>query len=374
MGGRGRRRLARGLVLLGMPTALLGALVGCRGGDPATRVEPPLRLSEYRLFVGDPAAQRPAEDVLLYELNSPLFSDHADKHRFVRLPPGGEIGYRTDDTLEMPVGTVIAKTFSYRRQDGGRHLLETRILRRLESGWEALPYVWDEAQREARLEIIGGVRPARVPLPGGEWIEHAYRIPNRNQCKGCHRRRGDELLPIGPTAAQLNREVEFADGAENVLDRWRRLGVLAGAPPAAEAPRAAVWNDPASGTLDERARIWLDVNCAHCHNPEGPARTSSLDLRAGHRDRPALGVMKTPVAAGRGSGDRLYSIVPGAPDESILVYRLESLDPGAMMPELGRSLVDHEAVRLIRDWIVAMAASDVPGSEVPAAASRSAGP
>jgi len=46
--------------------------------------------------------------------------------------------------------------------------------------------------------------------------------------------------------------------------------------------------------------------------------------------------------------------VPGDPDASILVYRMETGDPAAAMPELGRALVHEEGVALIREWIAAM--------------------
>ncbi len=127
-----------------------------------------------------------------------------------------------------------------------------------------------------------------------------------------------------------------------------------GAPTPAEAPRLAVWDDPASGTLDARARAWLEINCAHCHNPDGPARNSVLDLLASQRNPTSFGIMKTPVAAGLGSGGRSYDIVPGQPDQSIMAYRIASTHPGVMMPELGKRLVHEEGVALIREWIAAM--------------------
>lgn len=87
-----------------------------------------------------------------------------------------------------------------------------------------------------------------------------------------------------------------------------------------------------------RARAYLDINCGHCHNRRGPADTSGLALDASETSRVALGLCKSPIAAGRGTGDRRFAIVPGQPDESITVYRMGSTDPGSMMPELGRSL------------------------------------
>ncbi len=115
-----------------------------------------------------------------------------------------------------------------------------------------------------------------------------------------------------------------------------------------------VFDDPRTGTVDQRARAWLDVNCAHCHSPEGPARTSGLDLRLAQDDPGKLGVWKSPVAAGHGSGGREYDIVPGKPDESILVFRLESTEPSITMPNVAKRLVPEEAATLIRQWIQQM--------------------
>ena len=282
-------------------------------------------------------------------------------------PRGTSAVYSSDDVFAFPVGTVIAKTFGFRESSGKLRLLETRILEHLEDGWVGRPYVWNEEQTDARLELAGGSFDVGSLLPAGARDaggSHTYLVPNANQCKSCHRTRGRTMLPIGPRAAQLNWELAYAQVAaadseagdrENQLARWTRLGVLDGLGDSATAPpRYPHWDDPQSGSVEERARAWLEINCAHCHNPEGAARTSSLDLRVANQDPTTLGVFKSPVAAGRGSGDRLYSLVPGEPDSSILLYRMESLDPGVMMPELGRSLIDHGALDLIRSWIEGM--------------------
>jgi hypothetical protein len=106
--------------------------------------------------------------------------------------------------------------------------------------------------------------------------------------------------------------------------------------------------------LDARARIWLDINCAHCHRPEGPASTSGLNLSIHENNPSAWGVQKSPVAAGRGSGGHQFDIVPGHPENSILVYRMESTDPGEMMPEVGRKVVSQEGLALVKEWIKQM--------------------
>ena len=86
----------------------------------------------------------------------------------------------------------------------------------------------------------------------------------------------------------------------------------------------------------------------------GTARTSGLDLSVAQRKPAKYGVMKSPVAAGRGSGGREYDIVPGKPDESILLFRLESEQPSIRMPSLGRNMAHPESIELIREWIASM--------------------
>ncbi|WP_229364501.1 c-type cytochrome domain-containing protein [Fibrella aestuarina] len=106
--------------------------------------------------------------------------------------------------------------------------------------------------------------------------------------------------------------------------------------------------------MAERARIYLDINCAHCHRPDGPANTSGLNLTIHEQNPTAWGLRKTPVAAGRGSGGHQYDIVAGKPNESILLYRMASTDPGVMMPEVARKVTHQEGVALIREWIEKM--------------------
>jgi uncharacterized repeat protein (TIGR03806 family) len=175
-----------------------------------------------------------------------------------------------------------------------------------------------------------------------------------NQCKGCHEQAG-VLGPLGPKARNLNREYDYGAGSVNQLSHWNAVGILRGAPAdPADAPRLAEWTDPATGSLDDRVRAYLDNNCMHCHNPHGPADTTGLFLTYDQDDPLKYGVMKPPVAAGRGAGIGHFDIVPGKPDESILYIRLASTDPGVMMPELPRRLVDDEALAMIREWILEM--------------------
>ncbi|MEQ1617826.1 MAG: SO2930 family diheme c-type cytochrome, partial [Terricaulis sp.] len=325
---------------------------------------PPELLSAYRFF-RDISAREPNTGVTPYDLNTPLWSDGALKFRYVFLPPGTQARYNSETVFEFPVGTVLIKTFAFaadmRAPTENLRFLETRLLIRREEGWIALPYVWDEAQTEARLSPAGADIPVSFSDEQGQQVALDWAVPNRNQCKGCHDRAG-EITPIGPSARNLNRSVHVLPTIEgdqqpvtfttSTLRQWSDAGILDRVPE--DMPRVPSAYDPTSGSVATRARAYLDVNCAHCHNPDGPAHTSGLDLRWSQSDPALWGVMKRPVAAGRASGGYDFAIEPGHPERSILLHRMSSDDPGVMMPELGRQLVDEGGVALIRDWIAEM--------------------
>jgi uncharacterized repeat protein (TIGR03806 family) len=301
-------------------------------------------LSDYGFFKGTLKDQIPADGVVPYALNSPLFSDYASKLRFVKLPAGQSVAYNPDSVLQFPVGTAIVKTFYYpvdeRNPKKGRRLMETRVLLHEAKGWVALPYIWNKEQTDATLEVAGGSDMVAWTDASGKKQSFEYQVPNMNQCKGCHERSG-EMTPIGPSVRQLN------DGQQ--LQHWETAGILKGLPKD-HIPGLVNYSNTAA-SLDDRVKAYLDINCAHCHNPTGPARSSGLYLTWDSKDRTAYGFLKSPVAAGRGSGNLSYDIVPGKPEQSILHYRMASRDPGVMMPELGRQLTHHEGVELVRSWI-----------------------
>jgi uncharacterized repeat protein (TIGR03806 family) len=298
--------------------------------------------------------------VVLYDLNTPLFSDYAEKRRYIRLPQGEQIEYREHGVLKFPVGTVIAKTFSYPHDmtdasQGERHL-ETRIELLRDEGWYGVTYLWNDEQTEASLALGGSEVDVTWVHDDGQPRSLRYQIPNANQCLNCHSQ-DKAFVPIGPTAQNLNRPFPTGDHAENQLAYLAHVGMLDGLPESQEIATLPRFDDPQSGSVERRARAWLDVNCAHCHNPAGTARTSGLDLRWEQDDLAKLGVWKNPVAAGHGSGGRKYDVIPGKPDESILLYRLESEDPSIMMPNVGRRLVQDQAVAIVREWIERMPAT-----------------
>jgi uncharacterized repeat protein (TIGR03806 family) len=317
--------------------------------------KPAPALSDYALFT-DEAAQHPNAGVTPYSLNTPLFSDYAEKRRFLFLPPGTQARYRPTGPLDLPVGATLIKTFAYpadlRRTGEKVRMLETRLLIRRRSGWVALAYVWNPEQTEARLKRAGTRLDVAFTDAHGQVRQVDYRVPNQNQCKECHSLAG-RLAPIGVKARNLNGAFAYPEGPENQLARWTRTGMLAGAPGPGAAPRTAVWDDP-SEPLEARARAYLDGNCGHCHNARGMASNTGLYLDLEEQRAGRLGVGKRPAAAGKGAGDLELDLVPGQPDASIIAYRMASTDPGVMMPELGRSLAHEEGLALVRAYIAQM--------------------
>jgi uncharacterized repeat protein (TIGR03806 family) len=298
------------------------------------------RLSDYGFFA-DLAKQTPASRVAGYDLETPLFSDYAEKRRFIYVPPGAKARYDGEAAFDFPMGSALIKTFGY-QQAGSFKPLETRLLLRRASGWVAVPYVWNAEGTDAVLKRAGTRIPVTFTDPSGAAQHISYAVPNQNQCKDCHSL-GGAIAPIGTKARYLNHRDQ--------LQMLAKAGLLDRAP--ADAPRIARWDDSAA-PLDARARAYLEINCAHCHNPAGAASNSGLFLGWRETNPVTLGIGKRPVAAGRGSGGHDFAIAPGDPDASILIHRMESTDPGIAMPELGRATVHKEGVALLRDWIAAM--------------------
>lgn len=333
---------------------------------PVPESAPKAKLSDYGFFSGNIADQVPASRVFPYSLQTPLFTDYAEKLRFMYLPEGQKAVYDEKEVFDFPIGSALIKTFYYpfdfRKPDKGRRLVETRVLIHDEKGWQAYPYVWNEEQTEAFLEVAGESTDVKYIDLNGKKKKHAYAVPNVNQCKGCHNR-NEVMSPIGPSARQLNSDLEISDylvsaatpsyHAGNQLENLQSRELIKGLPELSKVPQIANWQNK-SESLNDRARAWLDINCAHCHRPEGPANSSGLFLSIYNDDPVSLGIMKAPVATGRASADFSYDIIPGKADESILIHRMASTDPGVMMPELGRKTVHIESLQLIKDWINSM--------------------
>ncbi len=366
--------------LLGI--TLLAGLAACSDSTPNFVADArPARLSEWGLFElsADRLAPLPALEVV--RPANPLFTDYAHKLRTLWIPDGTQATL-VNNEINYPVGTILSKTFYYPSDADGNvvkvvdngareidlaaaRLIETRVLVKQSSGWDALPYVWNDDETEAFLRVAGASRSLSMvdaAQPDAPATQFAYFVPNENQCSGCHTTEHPDggMHPLGAIASQLTASAHDAAGEfRPQVDTLVARGWLDTAP---TGPALASFEDLSLG-LETRALAYLNMQCGHCHNPKGAADTSGLVLTGKHVTRVSTGVCKPPVAAGGGAGDLQYGIVPGDPDASILHYRLASTKPDEMMPELGRSLVHAEGVALVREWIGSL--SGACGAEAP---------
>jgi uncharacterized repeat protein (TIGR03806 family) len=315
--------------------------------------EPFESLSDYCFFVGELRDHNPQPGLMLYDVNAPLYSDRTTKTRFIVLPLNETIGFDAEEPWTYPEGTILIKTFAFpldaTKPEMGQRLLETRLLVLRESQWTPYLYVWDEDQGDAHLLKTGKWLEIDRIDRDGQQVTNTYRVPNTNQCKGCHGQ-NDRLRPLGPRTRQLNRPIEIDGQTVNQLTYFADNGMFTAeiADPNLLPRLASPMGD---ANLEDRARAYLETNCAHCHNPEGAGGPSGLNLSITVEEPIDYGVCRRPVAAGGGAGGRPFDISPGNPENSIMVFRMSSTDPNFKMPELPTLTSDEDGVELITEWI-----------------------
>ncbi|MGB3607981.1 MAG: cadherin-like domain-containing protein [Psychroserpens sp.] len=305
-------------------------------------------LSEYQFFDGEMKNLEPSNGVVPYELNSALFSDYAQKKRFVWMPSGSKATYDSDFTpLQFSIGSVIIKNFYYEnvQPSNSQRIIETRLMYLTAEGWNFAEYVWNDDQTEATFTTQGS-------FTNIEWLENGitnavnYRIPSRTECFACHNKFGTPL-PIGPKPQNLNRDLNYSDGTFNQLQQWIELGYLEDNLPAAIVSTVK-WDDETLD-LDLRVRSYLDINCGHCHSDESYCEYRPMRYAFNDNDEDInKGVCVEPDTQIAGTS---HIVVPGNTDASVLRFRLNSIEEQNRMPLLGRTLTHEEGVRLIEEWI-----------------------
>ncbi|WP_138933256.1 hypothetical protein [Roseovarius arcticus] len=303
----------------------------------------PLTLFETGLYA-DPATLTVDPQHIAFAPQYPLWSDGAEKHRWISLPPGDAIDTSDPDVWDFPVGTRLWKEFSFDHQK-----VETRYMERLADGlWLFAAYAWSDDGKDARLAPDMGLKNAHS-LAGG--ASHA--IPGVYDCRACHL--SGPVPVLGFSERQLgskdmaglfknNPEAPALDvlGARGVFDSLDARHLTA--------------NLTDASTLEREALGYLHGNCGHCHNRYGPLAKLGFDLRGSATD-PYSGPIETTLGQplkfpppGLVPGT-IARIAPGHPDRSAIPQRMASRSPMLQMPPLGTALVDAEAVELINRWI-----------------------
>ena len=325
-----------------------GAIFQFREITSGAPSDPPARLSETGLFA-DLATLTPASGLIEYELNQPFWSDGTIKRRWIGVPDGERIGFDATGAWSFPLGTVIVKHFELALSEGdpnSQRRLETRLLVNRNDGWRGFTYRWNGAEAEADLLTGRETETITIELAAGGTVDQLYEYPSRTDCLGCHTAAAGNVL--GPRTRQLNREFAYPAATDNQLRSWNNIGLFSTDIGTADSYDAFPALDDTATPMAERARAYLEVNCAQCHRPGGPAPTS-IDLRfdTALDDMDVLDV--TPSAGDLGVTDARI-IAPGDRSRSVLWLRMGTLD-GNRMPSLGSHRVDEAAVSLIGDWI-----------------------
>ena len=342
----------------------MGGTGGGAGGVGGTPSGPPQFLSEWGLFKSIPD-QIPEDDVVPYEVTAPLFTDDAAKFRFVQLPDGEVIDYDETARWTNPPGTIYVKTFAYpvdeRDLELGYQLIETRLLVFNETGADTWTYVYPEGDNSDAERINWGpILDVSYINALGEQVLLDYEVPSVPQCTECH---GVATRSLGPSTGMFNRDNDYGDGIgiQNQIDYMNSLGMFDEEPEPVVENRTTYVSDPGVNTaagLHDRVRSYMDSNCAHCHAPDGEISDKGLyvDYQSMNPDTGTSfftwGVCKPHSSGGNGLDcEQPLDVVPGDPDSSFLICRMESVAAGERMAPLGRTIVHAEGVALLREWV-----------------------
>lgn len=244
----------------------------------ASEISLPARLSAFKLFKGDPKLLVQGQGVEIQELSSALFTDYAHKQRLLKLPPGKKMIIKGNGLPEYPEGTLLAKTFYYEKNEkqpgSGRQIIETRILLLKNGKWNAGTYQWNTAQSEAFYIPDTANIPVNWTDQQSRSRKVSYHIPGAQECISCHQLSG-QIVPIGPKAMNLNRMVSRNGKDINQLVYLQNQGWLQMDLPVSKVAKLPAYENPQE-SLEHRARAYLEINCAHCHQPGGLASRQSV--------------------------------------------------------------------------------------------------
>lgn len=296
----------------------------------------PDRISETGCFS---AAGVPAEELVRYEVNAPLWSDGLPKERRVALPRGGRIEV-DGPTWRFPDGAVLTKAFL---APDSERVIETRMMVRVNGEWRFASYVWAVDMAEAWRTDTGLTTDV-------EGLPARYAVPSGETCLVCHggyAPNDPATLPpdvLGFTADQITQVVEYDAGLADQVEVFQAIEWL---PDGARSELPLVDPSDRSASIEDRARSYLAANCAHCHQPGGwtPA-TLGMDLRwraetSGICDVPVAYSAANPVSTRLTPGDRHASAV----------YRRLVGDGASAMPPTAAARRDAEGAGVVGAWI-----------------------
>ena len=315
---------------------------------PAGRLEQlPSLLSETGLFA-DVTARTLAPDVLPFEPQFHLWSDGAEKQRWIHLPPGATIDSSDMDFWQFPVGTKLWKEFT---RDGVR--VETRQLQRVGPAldeWAAMAYIWNDDGSDA-IAAPEGLSDARGTT---------HDVPAAGVCFACHG--GTASRVLGFSAVQLAWPAPPDSAPDSLtLDELMARNLLSHPPE---------FTPTVPGDAVERAALgYLHANCGHCHNQSRPDTGAARCFDP--RTEFEFLLRTSDLASTRSTSTYRTAvdsvIVPGAADLSRVVVNMSTrsgsgaadgppgfgdlFQTGQPMPPVASERIDDTGVQTIRNWI-----------------------
>lgn len=343
-------RLAYGLPVRVVPEPYLRMPRRADGKMPAL-------LSQTGAFL-DIGRQTPSAALIPYDLVVAFWSDGAVKSRWVAIP-NEKIKFSATGEWVFPKGTVFVKTFDLPTDAAHpevKRRLETRILVcDSDGGVYGADYKWRPDLSDADLLKTSLTEEIPIKTAAGSVAKQTWYYPSPQDCLTCHNARAGGVL--GVKTRQMNHAFTYPSGvSDNELRAWNHLGLFApdiSGTDLSTLPTLAAANDE-TRSLEDRARSYLDANCAQCHRPQ--QTVAYFDARY---DTPleAQALIDGPVLIDQGI-DRPRVIAPHDIWRSIAYMRVNTVGD-IKMPPIGRETIDTRGVALLQEWIAALPGRDV---------------
>ncbi|WLD12965.1 PQQ-dependent sugar dehydrogenase [Planctellipticum variicoloris] len=339
--------------LIGKLASETGSVYRLRKTAPTERDAMPPTLADTGLFL-DESASTPHPRLTPFEVNTPLWSDGADKRRWIAPPPDKQVTLKEDGQLDIPAGAVFVKHFALatdRRRPEQLRPLETRVLICSPGGDVfGASYRWSADGHETRIVNFNEEEVIECVDGQGRPAQQTWMYPGRFECLLCHNDASGHIL--GFSLKQLDRDVPCPGGES--LHQFEVLSLNGVISPADAALARSTPRQPlaplhdATASLEDRVRSYLHVNCSVCHNPE--RQFAAFDARFLH-PIPYTGIVNGPAYHAGPPGPNTRIIRPGDLEHSMIYLRMSSSVPESRMPPLGSTVVDAQAAAVIAEWI-----------------------
>lgn len=273
-----------------------------------------------------------ADGVREYTVNYPLWTDAAEKRRFIWLPPDTTINAVNVDFWRYPEGTKVWKQFSL-----GGSRLETRLLYKdgpFAQDWKMVAYIWNESETEATISMNGAENVLGTD----------HDVPGSDDCRRCHRHQPDIVIGVG--GVQLNHNEPGMNLSQLITDGLISSHV-----------EGVGFDVPDGGDPNTKAALgYLHGNCGVCHHDTSDV-PESITMRLWLTADSLTSVQDTTIYQTAVGGalslpfTGATSLIEPGDASSSAVYLRMSMRGDGQMPPLGTEQVDTAASTVVETWI-----------------------